>query len=465
MRWLCASVAVLALQACTVDQHPLTTTTVLDQSISQRVTASGSLSPQDTVLVGSQVSGTIRQLYVDYNSHVHVGEVLARLDPTQLRASLDQATATLAQVMQQRNAAASSLVGATYTTAVARDNAQSQYEQIRAADGAVRKAESTLRLANVTLQRDLALLSQGFVAQNVVDNDRANQATARAELVGAQTNARSARLTSAAGNNQANSSAAQASQAEANALASGNAVRAAEAAVASAQYNLDHATIVSPVDGTVIQRNVSVGQTVAAALQAPTLFSIAKDLRKMELDVAVGEPDVGAVQPGDAIAFTVLAYPGRTFTSRVEQVRQNPTVVNNVTTYNTVAYPANTDGALRPGMTANVQITVATYNRALVVPLSALQWRPSATTRKRYKIIAAPAGVDRPNGAHSTWGQTGGSAEFAVSVGGTGHLYVLAGKELREVRVSILAIDSTRVGISVLAGRLNAGDVIVTGES
>ena len=272
----------------------------------------------------------------------------------------------------------------------------------------------------------------------------------------AQTAAKTSRLSSAASTYQAGSSAAQATGAAAAHRASEAAVRAALAAVAQAQINLDHATIVSPVDGTVIQRNVSVGQTVAAALQAPTLFTIAKDLTKMELDIAVGEPDVGAVHPGQRVAFSVLAYPGRIFASTVNEVRQNPTIINNVTTYDTVAYPNNRDAALRPGMTANVQITIATYPDATIVPLAALQWRPSAAIAKTYRLVAPPVAGEGIPAASSAWGATGEAASFAVSVGSSSRCYVLDERNLRGVAVNVLAIDGTRAGVRVVSGALHA---------
>lgn len=435
------------------------------EPIAQTVTASGTLAAQDTVLVGSQDSGTVQAIYVDYNSQVHKGQVLARLDPSLFVAQLDQALATLRQLTAQRSAAAESASSSLYASSAAQETAQSQRQQIAAADEGVRKARSALDLALLTLHRDRALLAQGYVAQNVVDSDLTNAAAARDALVTAQTEAKTSRLASRAGANQAGSSAAQAAGAAASQRASDAAVKAALAAVHQAQINLDHSTITSPVDGTVIQRNVSVGQTVAAALQAPTLFTIAKDLTKMELDIAVGEPDVGAVRAGQRVAFSVLAYPGRTFTSVIDEVRQNPTVVNNVTTYDTVAYPDNGGGALRPGMTANVQIIVRTYPDSLVVPLAALQWRPSATIQKRYRIMAPPAAGEGIPTSRSIWGTTGSSAEFAVSVGGEARCFVIDHQTLRGVRLDVLAIDGTRVGVTVAGGRLASNDSVVVDEA
>jgi len=463
---LTAAVAVgLGLASCGSSGPTVVTAQATQGPIAQVVTATGSVSPQDTILVGSQVSGTISALYVDYNSVVRTGQVLARLDPSTFQASLDQARATLGQMLAQNAAGGSAAAGMSYASQAAWKNAQSQRTQIAAADENVRKASSALDLAQATLRRDRSLFKQGFVAQNTVDTDVSNQAAAVAALSSAQADARTARLTSSADAYSAQSSSAQATGAISTAQADASAVAAARAAVEQAQLNLQHATITSPVDGTVIARNVSIGQTVAAALAAPTLFTIAKDLRRMELDISVGEPDVGSVHVGQPVSFTVLAYPGRTFTTRVNEVRQNPTVINNVTTYDTVAYPQNKDGALRPGMTATVNITVATYPKALIVPLSALQWRPSAAIRKRYQVEAAPAKT-RSNAAPrgSIWGTTGSGAEFSVAVGAAGHVYVLDGNSLHVVPVTVLAIDGTRVGIRSNDTTLASAQV-VTGET
>ena len=328
----------------------------------------------------------------------------------------------------------------------------------------MRKTASALALAQLTERRDRELLAHGFVAQNVVDADATGTAGARAAYTAALSESKSSREVSSAVALQAGSSAAQANAAGATAVASDAAVAVAAALVRNAQINLDRTVIKSPVNGTVIQRNVSVGQTVAAALQAPTLFSIAKDLGRMELDIAVGEPDVGAVRAGQPVSFSVLAYPGRTFTTRTSEVRQNPTIVNNVTTYDTVAYPSNRDGALRPGMTANVQIEVATYRNALIVPLAALQYRPSAAVQKRYRVVAPPASSEGVRTERSAWGATKSSDTFAVEVGGRSRCYVLDGRTLRGVSLTVLAIDGTQVGVSAVAGSLGTGDRVVVDE-
>ncbi|MGZ6147890.1 MAG: efflux RND transporter periplasmic adaptor subunit [Vulcanimicrobiaceae bacterium] len=450
-----------ACGACADNQTPLSTATVGRQSLSQNVTATGTLNAQDTVLVGSQVSGTIQNIFVDYNSRVHRGQILAQLDPSPFQAGLDQATSSLAQMRAQQVAATASASGMQYSSAAARQTAQSQFAQIAAADEDVRKATSALHLARLTQSRNRALFRDGYVARSVVDSDESNVAAAKAALAAAQTEARSARSNSRASVFQARSSAAQATGAAASGEASAAAQRAAQAAVRQAQLNLEHATIVSPVDGTVVARNVSIGQTVAAAFQSPTLFTIAKDLRKMELDIAVGEPDVGSIKDGQEVDFSVLAYPGRTFSATVAQIRQNPTVVNNVTTYTTVAYVRNDNGWLRPGMTANARIVIMTYHDALVVPLAALQWRPAGPILKAYRIESPPQ-EQRGIQVRSIWGQTGNTADTAVAVGGTGRLYVPHGRTLQGVLVRVLAVEGSLVAVQPVTGTLHRGDTVVT---
>ena len=151
-----------------------------------------------------------------------------------------------------------------------------------------------------------------------------------------------------------------------------------------------------------IARNVSIGQTVAASFQTPTLYTIAKDLTKMEIDLAVGEPDIGSVRVGQSVDFTVLAYPSYTFHGNVAQVRENPTTIQNVVTYDTVVYENNTDGRLRPGMTASASIKVAHADNALVVPLAALSFH-TAAQQPRFGPSAAPRGTP----ASTSWGNTG----------------------------------------------------------
>jgi HlyD family secretion protein len=213
------------------------------------------------------------------------------------------------------------------------------------------------------------------------------------------------------------------------------------AVVAQDKLNLDHTVITSPVDGTVVARDVSVGQTVAASLQTPTLFSIAQNLGKMEVDINVGEPDIGNVKPGDPVDFSVLAYPNRTFHGTVSQVRINPQTVNNVVTYDVVVLVANAGGELLPGMTANATIDVAKAQNALTVPLAALQTTTTTTT---------------PWGSVSSSGASG-----AIANGSNATLLVDRGKPT-PISVSVTLTNGTLAAVQPLApSSLAAGDRVI----
>ncbi len=258
-----------------------------------------------------------------------------------------------------------------------------------------------------------------------------------------------------------------------------------QANVAVAKANLAHTIITSPVDGTVIARSVSIGQTVAASLQTPTLFTIAQDLGKMELDLSVGEPDIGRVRAGDGVDFTVLAYPNRVFHASVQQVRQNPTTVSNVVTYTSVVIVENKDGALRPGMTANATIRVAHVDNATIVPLAAFSYQPPSgsvgarpTPRRQHRRehdrrnrrTAQPA--QRSGGCHrgqagrerrrrepaSPWGATGASSGGAVTSGGRGRIFVLRGGKPVPVPVTVGLVGETQASVTPLRGTLSADD-------
>ncbi len=421
------------LAACSTRGNALTTQPVATGEIDQTVTATGTLNAQDTVLVGSQVSGTIARIFVDYNSVVRRGQVLATIDPSTMQAQLAQAEAAYGQ--------------ARAATAAAGDQARAAGQNVTTADAAIAQAASAFALAEKTQARDGALLARGFTAQSTLDADENATAAASAQL----RTARSQRAYAQA------AAAAAAATFEANRRA----VAADLASVQQARITLARATIASPVDGTVIARNVSVGQTVAAALQAPTLFTIARDLKKMQVDIAVGEPDVGAVRSGETVRFTVLAYPGVVYRGSVVQVRQNPTVVSNVTTYDTVAYVANPDGRLRPGMTANASIVVAHYPNALQVPLDALQWQPNAAIARAYGV-ASPSPAPSRAARRSQWGATGGAGAYAIAPNASARLWVLRDRRLIPVRVRILAVSGTTVGVVAPNGDLHDGDAAVT---
>jgi HlyD family secretion protein len=274
-----------------------------------RVTASGTLSALVTVQVGSQVSGRIQDLYVDFNSPVRRGQVLAKIDPQFFRAEVEQAKANVA-----------------------------------AAEGNLAKAKAQAVDAHRQYQRAKTLVEhEQLIAQSDLDTADANAQSADAQIQAMQ-----------------------------------GAVAQARASLYQAEVNLGYTTISSSIDGTVISRNVDVGQTVAASLQAPTLFTIAQDLKKMQVDTNVSEADVGKLSAGMPTAFTVDAFSGETFKGTIRQIRNAPQSVQNVVTYDAVIDVDNSDLRLRPGMTANVTFTYAEKADALKLPNAALRFRPPA---------------------------------------------------------------------------------------
>jgi HlyD family secretion protein len=406
---------------------------------------------------------------------VKKGQVLARLDPSQLQAQLNQAEAALAQAQAQAgaqsenaNGAQSAITVAQANSAAQAANAQAAQAGIATADANVAKAQSALTVANQTVARDKALLANGYISQSQYDSDQSNAVAAQSALKSAQAAATQARAQAAAGVNQAQAGAAQSAQSVAQAAgsqytaqAASAAVQAAQAVVQQDQDNLQHAVITSPVDGTVIAREVSVGQTVAASLQTPTLFSIAQDLHKMEVDIAVGEPDIGNVKPGDPVTFSVLAYPNQTFKGVVSQLRENPTTVSNVVTYTVITLVDNPNNQLMPGMTANASIGVKTAKNALVVPTSALTWRPTSGTRTHNRRTSSAQSATNP----TPWGQTSASASGVPAAGGTGTIFVQRNGKLSPVHVKIGLVSGTQVAVTPLRGDLSAGDSVITGDS
>ncbi|MDP2834836.1 MAG: efflux RND transporter periplasmic adaptor subunit [Pseudomonadota bacterium] len=303
-------------------------------ALSAAVSASGALNALVTVQVGSQVSGLIKEIHADFNAEVKRGQVIARLAPETFETRVAQADADV-------KAAASGAEVARGTLLVR----QAEESKARIAlDDAIR-----------TLERRRALVAQQFISPAELDTAQAAADTAREQL----------RLA------RADVGVAQAQVASATA---GIAQR--QAALRQARVELGYTVIRSPVEGVVISRNVDVGQTVAASFQAPVLFVIARDLAKMEVNVAVDEADVGRVQPGQKVRFSVDAYPGERFTGQVSQIRKAPQSNNNVTTYSVMATVANPELKLLPGMTANARVLTEERSAVLKVPNEALRFRP-----------------------------------------------------------------------------------------
>jgi HlyD family secretion protein len=468
-----------------------TTAPVTRGTLVSSVTATGTVNPQNTVAVGTQISGTIDAIDADFNSHVKTGQVLAKIDPTTFQAALAQAQAGLAQAQAQEQSAAATASGAQFgiggaaasetaaqaTAQAAADTARSNEAAVATANANVEKSQSALTLAQQTVARDKQLLSQGYIAQSQYDTDESNLVAAQTTLDSAKAAVSQAQLTA-----QSSVSAAAASQAQtsaqayaastaqstaqtqvANVASMAAAVASAQAQVQTAELNLQHTIITSPVDGTVVARDVSVGTTVASGLQTPTLYSIAQNLNKMEVDVAVGEPDIGNVRSGDGVDFSVLAYPNVTFHGVVSQVRIDPTTTNNVVTYDTVVLVNNQDGRLLPGMTANATIDVAKTEGALIVPLAALSYHPAfAGTAHSHRTAGSASSANGT--ASSPWGATTGSGASA-STGGTQRIFVDRSGKLVRVPVTVVLESGTQVAVKPASGTLVAGDLVVTADS
>ncbi|MBV9334019.1 MAG: efflux RND transporter periplasmic adaptor subunit [Candidatus Eremiobacteraeota bacterium] len=426
----------------------LDTAPVTQGTVTSTVTASGTVNPQNLISVGTQISGTTAAIDVDYNTKVKRDQVLARLDPSTLEAQLAQAQAGLEQARAQAAQASASANGASTGIDVASANAAAQAAAVASAKANVIKTQAALALAQRTESRDAALLAQGYVAQSSVDSDRAAVAQDGSDVAAAQAAVAQAQAAALAGSATVNQSSSTAqSQADATQAAEAN-IAAMQAIVRQDEINLGHTVITSPVDGTVVAREVSVGQTVAASLQTPTLFSIAQNLGKMEVDINVGEPDIGGVKRGDPVSFSVLAYPNQTFRGTVAQVRINPQTLNNVVTYDVVVYAENAGGKLLPGMTANAAIDVASVRNALTVPLAALHTRNS-------------------NAAATPWGSVSGSvASSAITAGSTAHLLVDRGGKPVGVPVYVRLTNGLQAAVEPsTAGTLTTSDRVVIGTN
>ncbi|HVW85764.1 MAG TPA: efflux RND transporter periplasmic adaptor subunit [Bryobacteraceae bacterium] len=342
---------------------PLYITAKIDRGdIESTVTTTGALNAVITVQVGSQVSGNIIALYADFNTKVKKGQLVAEIDPAPFQAAVDQATASL-------NAARAAAVTAQAVLAKAQSDLVSAVANVSSQKANAVKAQSAVDFARVVNERRQIMVKNGSTSQEDADTAQAayDQALASMEAARAAVNAAEA---------VANSAGKQVDVAQ-NQLHQAKAVVQQNAAVlAQAQLNLSHTRILAPVDGTVESRNMDVGQTVAASFQAPTIFLIAQDLTKMQVDTNVDESDIGRIHPDQRATFTVDAWPGRVFRGRVSQIRQAPINVQNVITYDVVIQVANDDLKLFPGMTANVTISVGRASNVLRLPKAALRFQP-----------------------------------------------------------------------------------------
>ena len=388
--------------------------------IRQVIEATGTINPVTLVQVGSQVSGMISKLYVDFNSKVTQGEVIAEIDPKLFQGAVLQAQADL-------------------------QNAQAM---LVAAKANLAKDKATLTQNKLDYERAANLVPEGVMSQQQLD-----QARATYDAISAQVGSDRAAI----------------QQAEAQ-------VAQKTASLKVAQTNLDYTIIRAPINGTVVNRSIDIGQTVAASLQAPTLFTIALDLTKMQVYAKTDEGDVGQIRPGHSADFQVDAFPKEVFHGVVRQVRMNATTVQNVVTYDTIVDFDNPDLKLFPGMTAYVSIPVAAATGVTKIPNAALRYKPDLPANKvqelynKYGIVAPQSSqMPRVPGGHPE--QAGkGSRDRAVATsvanGGSDTAIVwklLPDKTLQPVQVHIGLTDHTYTAL--LSGGVTPGEELVTGAT
>jgi HlyD family secretion protein len=351
-------------------------------SLTAAVSATGSLNAVVVVQVGSQVSGQIKELKVDFNSIVKKNQVIARIDPDIFEAKVNQAKADL----DSSRAAVLNQEAQVERARADVDNARAALVEAKAFTA---KAQVQSADAKRDYDRKTELFGRQLIANSDLDTAQATYDAAVAQLD--STRAREQALGSGIQSALAQLRVVQATLESARAQ-----VNQKDAALKQAQVDLDHTTILAPVDGVVVSRQVDVGQTVAASLQAPVLFTIAQDLTKMQVETSVDEADIGRLKLDDRATFTVDAFPGDTFTGTVTQIRKAPQVVQNVVTYTVIVSVDNPSGRLMPGMTANVKLVVAQKPSALKVPNAALRFRPAgvdAATPTPAEPGAAASGV------------------------------------------------------------------------
>jgi HlyD family secretion protein len=383
--------------------------------ISTTVTATGTINPVITVLVGSQVSGTIKALSADFNSRVKEGQIIAQIDPSIFDAQVEQARANVL------NAQANVL------------NAQAN---LKSAQANVEKAEVAVSDAKRTLDRNRPLVERKVIAQSVFDTAQTNYDSAVAQQEAAKAQSESAK-------SQVESTKAQVEQ--------------TKAALKLTETNLRYTTIRSPVNGVVISRNVDVGQTVAASLQAPTLFTIAKDLTQMQVDTNISEADVGNVAVAQDATFTVDAYPEKTFRGKVSEIRNAPTIISNVVTYDVVIQVDNKELKLKPGMTANVSVLVAHKEGVLKIPNAALRFRPE---------FAKSGGTEeKRKGDLSKGQQWSGSAKSSQGEGKlTGRVWVVSPEGKPKPIPIVLGITNGSFS-EVVSGDVKEGAEVIVEET
>lgn len=395
--------------------------------INVAISATGSPNAVVTVQIGSQVSGTIQSLYADFNTKVTKGQLIARIDPAALQARVDQGQASLDSARAGVANAEAGILKAQAGIQAARSSAAASV-----ANGI--KTQVAAQDAKIKAGRRVQLAEQGLLSKEDVDTAQAAYSTAVAEhdATTAQQSEAGDNVKVAQAELKVSNTQLAASQAQVNQF---------QAALRSTQIDLDHTFIKAPVDGVVVSRKVDVGQTVAASLATPTLFEIAQDLTKMQVDTNVSEADVGRVRVGQPGTFTVDAYPGQVFKGAVTEIRKAPINVQNVITYDVVIGVSNPDLKLFPGMTANVRILVNQRPNVLKVLNAALRYHPSSE-----QTVQPRAGKS---------GRKGVQVQQAV--------WVLDSKG-KQQRIPVTTGESDGTYTEITKGELKDGDLVIVAE-
>jgi HlyD family secretion protein len=387
--------------------------------ITSAVEATGTINPLTTVPVGSYVSGTMKLIFADFNTHVHAGQVLAQIDPAVYKAQVDTARGNLAGAqanLRNVEAGLGSLQAAIETG------------QANAA-----KMEADLAYARVNARRLGDLSTQGLIPLDQRDLSQSTLAQAEAAVRAAKSQVNQTRAQYKEGQAQVEQARAQ--------------VAAMQGSLAQAEANLRYTTILSPTDGVVVARAISVGQSVAASLQAPNLFTIAQDLQRMQVYAKTDESDTGFIKPGAEATFQVDAFPNEVFHGRVSAIRLNAYIVQNVVTYDTIIDFDNPDQRLLPGETAYVTIPTGHADNALQIPNAALTWTPDLPPADLQRLYQR-AGI--PEAAHTT------------HFGGQQVVWKLGpGDALEPVAVKAGLSDYAKT--QAVEGKIQEGDRLITG--
>lgn len=412
------------------------------------VTATGTLQAVTTVQVGSQASGTISALYADFNSNVRKGQIVAQLDPA-------TSDAQLASARANREQARASLADAQAKLLAAQAAVQNQRAGVSGASANLAALRAQRDDAQSLLNRQVALSQNGLIPAQDLETARTNFRAADARY-----NQATAQLDQARVGEQSSAGAGLA-QAQAAIQQARAQLQQSEAAMRLAEVNLSHTTIRSPIDGVVVSRDVSVGQTVAASLSAPTLFTIANDLTQMQVIANIDQADIGVINASNRADFTVDAYPGETFHGTIQQVRLNPQNVQNVITYNVVIDVRNPDLKLKPGLTANLTITVDERNDVLKIPNAALRFRPQNTGNAQTRGEGRRSSGE---GADNRRESNFAPATAAVLPGQMRAVWIPGPNNLPQRRIVKIGItDGTTT--EIVEGDLKEGDTVITGQT